>query len=135
MGVRTGGMIIVLTVGMAGCPVAGTDREQTSAVAIGMLRGAMLTPGRETYDPELPGYHLSGGIGSVEFRPQGEGPLRAFTLALRTSPAMRPNLEGFSLSIGDTLYQASPFGPERVLDILVRRPDGRARIVSRVAQE
>lgn len=126
---------IILALGLAGCLAGGRGTEGAPAVSVRILRGAEMVPGESAFDPGLPGYHLIGGIGAVRLTPLREGPVRAFALALKTSPGMQPNLEGFSLAVGDTIYQTSPFGPEHLLEVLLRRPDGSARIVSRVGLE
>ena len=126
---------ILLTAGLAGCLGSGTDADRRAAVELRILRGAEKSPDMPGYDVLLPGYHVRGGIGTVELAPLGEGAVRAFALALTTSPGMRPNLEAFSLSVGDTIYTTSPFGPEQLLDIMPRRPDDYGGTVSRVRLE
>jgi hypothetical protein len=71
-----------------------------------MVHGVGWDYPHEGYDPDLPGYRLAGGIGTIALSSSdvpGE-----FILEIRTTIAHRPNLEGVSLRWADTLMQITP---------------------------
>lgn len=71
------------------------------------LKKARWTEGREGFDPQLPGYHITGDIAKIALRPTGVQPPKELTLAINTSPGMRPNLEGLSIDVANRTIDPS----------------------------
>lgn len=90
-------------------PIDPADRRASGPLEITFLKKAHWTEGHVGFDPELPGYHITGDIASIQLQP-GSGQLPdSITLAIKTSPGMRPNLEGFTFSAPDTVIATAFF--------------------------
>lgn len=98
---------LILILLFAGCARDIEPRAVTNPFEIEMTRKAVWTEGHEGYDPDLPGYHLTGDIATITLKPvTGELPDN-LVLKITTSPGMRPNLEGFMVKSGDVAIQTS----------------------------
>ena len=157
---RLMGLLVLLVAGSApGCakqqpplpspPAAATPNEQPS-VGLGvrqlpllspfdveLLRKTSFAPGRDGFDPALPGYHLVADIGGIKLTPR-KAPVDATThrvtdvliLRIATSPGMPPMLEGFTITSerGSLQTFLSKEGPPA--DTEIRARDGKTQIVS-----
>jgi hypothetical protein len=56
------------------------------------------TEGHEGFDPDLPGYHVTGDIGTLILHPTGPPPPEGLVLAITPAPGMRPMLESFRVA-------------------------------------
>ena len=96
---------LILILLFAGCARYTEPQLVTHPFEIEMTRNAVWTEGHEGYDPDLPGYHLTGDIATITLKPiAGELPDQ-LVLKITTSPGMRPNLEGFMVKSGDVAIQ------------------------------
>jgi hypothetical protein len=91
--------------------------QHGNTVAITLVRGVSWDYPDEGFDPDLPGYHLAGGIGTVKIGAPMPPP--ELVLQIRTTIAHRPNLEGFTIQWADSLLQIAPFAPGSPAELLV----------------
>ena len=112
---------LVLT--LAGCGSRQEKRVEADPFAITFGKTARWTEGREGFDPQLPGYHITGDIATIHLRPRSDRLPQSITLAIRTSPAMRPNLESFVLSTKENVIDTAPSNGTGLTD--VKDPTGK----------
>jgi hypothetical protein len=91
-------------------------------VRIDLVRGVRWDYPNEGFDPNLPGFHLAGGIGTV--RLTGSAAPEAIVLKIRTTTAQPPNLEGFTVQWAETLLQMAPFGEGSLAELITDSGDG-----------
>ena len=72
-------------------------------------KSAKWTEGHAGFDPDLPGYHVTGEIASIVLNPTGHNLPRTFVLAITTSPGQRPMLEAFKVSTSDKEIDTAMF--------------------------
>ena len=126
--------LATLSLIVTGCRTRDNGATQVDPFAITFVKGAGWTQGYQGFDPKLPGYHLTGDIAEIRTRLQSEKLPETIVLAIRTSPAMRPNLESFVLSNKDTVIDTALFngtGLELVKDPKSKTP---AEPVAKVKQ-
>jgi hypothetical protein len=70
---------------------------------------AKWSPQLESYDPNLPGYHIVGDIASVTIRARTDSLPQTLILAIRTSPGMPPMLENFTFAAPCVMLKGEPF--------------------------
>jgi hypothetical protein len=92
----------------AGClPARTSTGTGEPPVAIELLRGVRWDYPHEGFDVGLPGYHLAGGVGTVALHSRTIP--EEFVLEIRTTVALPPNLEGFTMQWQDTVLRVTPF--------------------------
>jgi hypothetical protein len=91
---RTVATCCVLMLSACGAKEAARDPGEPFTIELGKC--ASWTDGREGYDPDLPGYHISGGAASITLRSTGMPTPEHLVLAIAIS-----NLEVFNMSTGD----------------------------------
>ena len=77
----------------------------------------------EGYDPNLPGYHIVGGIASVTLHARRGKLPRELVLAIQTSPGMPPMLENFTLVGRFVKLSGEPFNPDAGMTYFARIAD------------
>jgi len=115
-----------------GCrpPGAAESGGEAGAFDIRLVRGVDWISDTLRFDPRLPGYHLRGGIGTIELQRRSETNSGRLVLEITTSPSMRPNLESFTLGWGDTLLKVAPFTASNLSDVVTKNAEGRWKTVS-----
>jgi len=76
--------------------------------------------GRQGYDPNLPGYHLSGDIASITLQVRTENLPDRLVLTIRTSAGMPAMLENFTLAGSHVKLSGEPFNEQVGLTYLTR---------------
>jgi hypothetical protein len=94
-----------------------------------MIKGVEWVEGREGYQPELPGFVLDADIGSVALQAIRPGAPDRLVLLIRTTPAQRPNLEGFTFTTAGRTFSTSPFSQSAMVEV---RESGKTRTSGRV---
>jgi hypothetical protein len=85
-------------------------------VRIDLIRGVRWDYPNEGFDPDLPGFHLAGGIGTVHLAAAAAP--EAVVLEIRTTMAQQPNLEGFTVQWAETLLQIAPFRDGNLAELI-----------------
>ena len=126
------GLLICGVGTLSGCRTPGGSESggPVEAFNIRLVRGVKWTSDTLRFDPRLPGYHLSGGIGTIELHRESEMSSDRLVLEISTSPGMQPNLESFTLGWGDTLLKVAPFVPGSLSDVIAKNTEGRWKTVS-----
>jgi hypothetical protein len=117
---------------LSGCrpPGASESGGTLEAFNIRLVRGVKWTTDTLRFDPLLPGYHLRGGIGTIELaRKPGIRPAH-LVLDIATSPGMPPNLESFTIAWGDTMLRTSSSGQNSLCELIAKNADGEWRMIS-----
>jgi hypothetical protein len=96
---------------------------------IQMVKGVDWVEGREGYRPELPGFVLDGDIGTIALHAKRAGAPDRLVLLIRTTPAQRPNLEGFTFSTPGRTFSTSPFSQSATVEV---RQTGKSTTSGRV---
>ncbi len=126
---------LLLTTGLlylVGCASVQGKKESAPFELI-LHKGVTWSNDHMAFDPNLPGFHVVGGIGEVILRPATKKLPEEFILTIRTSPGMPPMLESFTLVSRDTIVDSVPFGgsttvwnaeSDRQKDIVFKVPEG-----------
>ena len=85
------------------------EAVSTAGVELKLKTGADWSKNYRGYDPELPGFHLRGGIGTVILKRAKQLPHGKLVLEIETSPGMPPMLERFRITTGKQVIEAAPF--------------------------
>jgi hypothetical protein len=101
---------------LAGCSASGAGTGD-DPYDIRLLKGVEWVEGREGFRPELPGYVLESQIGSIALKAAHANPPDRLILLIRTSPAHRPNLEGFTFTTSERTFSTSPFSPSAIVEV------------------
>jgi len=113
-----------------GCGPSRGVESDAEAFRLRLVRGVNWTSDTLRFDPRLPGYHLRGGIGTIELHREPETNSGRLVLEISTSPGMQPNLESFTLGWGDTLLKVAPFVAGTPAEVIAKNPEGRWKTVS-----
>jgi hypothetical protein len=84
-------------------------------------KNAAWLPGREGYDPNLPGYHVTGDIASVTLSAVDNRLPEKLVLVIRTGPSTTPMLENFTLIGSQVKLSGEPFNDAVGLTYFERR--------------
>jgi hypothetical protein len=125
--------LVICSVGtLSGCRISGASESggATEAFSIRLVHGVRWTSDTLRFDPRLPGYHLRGGIGTIELLKESEMSSDRLVLEISTSPGMQPNLESFTIGWGDTLLQVAPFGSTSLCEVIVKNTERQSKSVS-----
>jgi hypothetical protein len=90
---------LALWVGGGGDPPVRAEDRAPYRIEFG--NRARWTEGHEGFDPNLPGYHVTGDIASLTLHPTGHPPPERLILVITPAPGMRPMLESFKVSTAD----------------------------------
>ena len=96
---------------------------------IQMIKGVDWVEGREGYRPELPGFVLDGDIGTISLQAKHSGAPDRVVLLIRTTPAQRPNLEGFTFAPPGRTFSTSPFSQSATVEV---RESGKSTVAGHV---
>lgn len=104
-------VILGLALSLGGCGVLPARAEGPAPYRIEFDNRVRWTEGHEGFDPDLPGYHVTGDIARLILHPTGHPPPEGLVLAITPSPGMRPMLERFqvataAIEIDTTLVEA-----------------------------
>lgn len=97
----------VCILALAGCSTTKEPRMPEDPFEIVFVKKAQWTEGQEGYDANLPGYHITGDICIITLEPRAGRLPKKLTLAIRTTPTMKPNLEGFFVLGEDSALESS----------------------------
>jgi hypothetical protein len=127
--------IVLLIFFIAGCASSrGVHRgAERDAFDVELMKGAKWRTETLHFDSRLPGYRLSGGIGTMKLSRRPGLDSNRLCLEIWTSPGMPPNLEAFTLTWGDTLIRASAFGESGLSEVVAKNADGRWKTVFQTA--
>jgi hypothetical protein len=111
---------------LIGCSshLVATGKPDPGAISIELIKGVKWISDSLRYDPALPGYRLSGGIGTIRLTRKAGAQPDCFCLEITTSPGNPPNLESFMVACGDTMLHASADEENSVCEILARNAEG-----------
>ncbi len=110
--------VLLLAIGLVACtstkPVDQAPQWQTHGpFEIRFAKTATWGKGMVGYDPDLPGYHVSGDIASLRLRPAAGGrPPEKLVLAISTSPGQKPHLDHFRLAVLGGQIEIEPFAEQ-----------------------
>ncbi len=103
------GLAICCMLMLSACRAKGPSGDAGEPFAVALGECTSWTEGRSGYDPDLPGYHITGGIASISLRPTGYPSPDHLVLAIATSPGGRPMLESFNVSTEGTVIHSALF--------------------------
>jgi hypothetical protein len=112
----------------AGCASA-VGSTGDAPYEIQLIKGVDWVKGREGYRPELPGFVLDGDIGTILLQAKHAGAPDRVVLLIRTTPAQRPNLEGFTFAPPGRTFSTSPFSQSATVEV---RESGKNSIAGHV---
>lgn len=106
----------ILPLVLAGCSSSEAGMGD-SPYRLRMIKGVDWIDGREGFRPELPGFVLDADIGTIALKSNRADAPDRLVLLIRTSPAQRPNLEGFTFSTPGRIFETSPFARSAVVSV------------------
>ena len=128
-------IVIVLVVALFGCGPPSTLQTHidTDAFDLELVQGAKWKTGTGGFDPSLPGYRLSGGIGTIKLTRIPGMDVSPFSVEIWTSPANSPHLDMFSFAWGDTLVRTPVPSVNDSCDINARNSEGQWKTIDQRA--
>lgn len=99
-----------------------------------LLKGVSWADRCEGYDPDLPGYHLSGAVGRIQIQPRLEKLPLQLVFEIQTSSDLPPMLEEFKMVCEDTTLAVVPFNEDDSVLLRVRGKKDTTEIMKRMPQ-
>jgi hypothetical protein len=114
-------VILGLALSLGGCGVPHARAEGPAPYRIVFDNRVQWTEGHEGFDPDLPGYHVTGDIARLILHPTNHPPPPTLVLAITPSPGMRPMLERFQVATADVEIDTTSVEVVRVESVRDRR--------------
>ncbi len=113
---------------LVGCSVPLSRSVEVDPFEIEFGGQAAWTEGYSRFDPNLPGYHVTGDIASMVLRPRSKQVPDKMVIAITTSPGMRPMLEHFKVTTKEITLTSALFNGTGSTGVTNRRTKTQATV-------